>query len=117
MSTMSSLPTGYKVQVQRLTFLDEDLRLQMKTIADTPTNSNAERFIRQPSSRYLRPQLPKLRPPNRFDAHLEASMQTARPTQSTTHQQSRSRRQHLDTPTGTTIPQMHDYSPAQSCAR
>ena len=39
--------TGYKVQVQRLTFLDEELRRQMKTVADTPVlNSNFESSIR-----------------------------------------------------------------------
>ena len=39
--------TGYKVQVQRLTFLDEDLRLQMKTIADTPIlSTNFESSVR-----------------------------------------------------------------------
>jgi len=39
--------TGYKVQLQRLTFLDEDLRLQMKAVTDTPIlNTNFESSIR-----------------------------------------------------------------------
>ena len=39
--------TGYKVRVQRLNFLDEDLRLQMKTFADTPVLSrNFESSVR-----------------------------------------------------------------------
>jgi cation diffusion facilitator CzcD-associated flavoprotein CzcO len=39
--------TGYKVQVQRLNFLDEELRLQMKTFADTPVLSrNFESSVR-----------------------------------------------------------------------
>ena len=39
--------TGYKVQVQRLNFLDEGLRLQIKTFADTPVlNTNFESSVR-----------------------------------------------------------------------